>query len=301
MSSSDTPTRTSNRRSARPWRSRVLAAGVSVAAAVGLGAAVAPSAQAEERNIVTFGDSFSSNPDQVRNTLRAVPGPLGDWADDYPQTAGCLQAPDNFPAQLGEVTGRHVDDYSCTATTSGSMLHRINQAVDAGAVRNDSTVVFAVGMNDYGLFGALDNRTNILDPGHVADTYRANLQRAAYRVRSAAPDARIVVSGALPTVDRASSTFCALNVVPDFPLGVPVPLLRDVENLNRDNQRAAAEDIDATYVEVMDGARGHDTCAADDDRYVAGIIDTTTPDYNMIFHPSVAGSRYLAETVAGHV
>lgn len=298
-----TPTRTSThrRRSSRSWSSRVLAAGVAVLTAVGLGAAVTPAAQADGRNIVTLGDSFSSNPDQVRNTLRGVPGPIGDWANDYPQTAGCLQAPNNFPAKLGRSTGRPVDDYSCTATTSGSMMHRLNQAIGAGAVRNDSTVVIAVGMNDYGLFGAVDNRTNILDPRHVAAVYRANMQRAADRIRSVAPDARIVVSGALPTVDRVTSTFCAVNVVPDLPAGVPVPLLRDVENWNRDNQRAAARDIGATYVEVMDGARGHDTCAPDRDRYVAGIIDTTTPDYTMMFHPSANGSRYLADTVAPHV
>jgi hypothetical protein len=51
-------------------------------------------------------------------------------------------------------------------------------------------------------------------------------------------------------------------------------------------------------VDIVDGARGHDTCAPDADRYVAGIIDTTTPDYNMAFHPSDAGSRFVADTVA---
>lgn len=291
----NTPART------RSFRHCVLAAGTALLSAIGLGATIVPAAQADTRNIVALGDSFSSNPDQVRNTLRAIPGPIGDWADDYPQTAGCLQAPNNFPAKLSQATDRPVDDYSCTATTSGSMMNRINQAIDAGAVRNDSTVVLAVGMNDYGLFGAFDNGTNILDPGNVAAAYRDNMQRAADRIRSVAPEARIVVSGALPTVDRKNTTFCALNVVPDFPMGVPVPILRDVENWNRDNQRAAAADIDATYVEVMDGARGHDTCAADNDRYIAGIVDTTTPNYNMMFHPSENGSQYLADTVAPHV
>jgi hypothetical protein len=92
--------------------------------------------------------------------------------------------------------------------------------------------------------------------------------------------------------------FCPLNVIPDAPLGLPVPPVRDVENWNRDNQRAAADQIGARYVDIVDGARGHDTCAPDADRYVAGIIDTTTPDYNMAFHPSDAGSRFVADTVA---
>lgn len=298
--SSHTPARTRVAGASRKF-GRALTTGLATLAA-GLTAVVAaPAAQAEPRNIVTFGDSFAANPDQVHNTLRDIPGPIGDWADDYPKTAGCLQAPNNFPAKLGQTTGRHVDDYSCTATTSGSMMNRVNQAIRAGVLRNDSTVVFAVGMNDYGPFGAADNGTNIFDPANVAAVYRSNMQKAADRVRSVAPDARIVVPGALPTVDRANAIFCALNVVPDLPLGVPVPVLRDVENWNRGNQRAAAADIGASYVEVMDGARGHDTCAADRDRYVAGIIDTTTPDYNMMFHPSARGSQYLADTVAPHV
>jgi hypothetical protein len=52
-----TPTRTSThrRRSSRSWSSRVLAAGVAVLTAVGLGAAVTPAAQADGRNIVTLG------------------------------------------------------------------------------------------------------------------------------------------------------------------------------------------------------------------------------------------------------
>lgn len=33
--------------------------------------------------------------------------------------------------------------------------------------------------------------------------------------------------------------------------------------------------------------------------WVAGLIDTTTDSYNMAFHPSRAGSQFVAEQVAG--
>ncbi|WP_420098785.1 GDSL-type esterase/lipase family protein [Corynebacterium sp.] len=292
--SSRTPDRT-------PARTRLRAVGASLLTALGLGAALAPAAQADTGNVVTLGDSFTANPDLVRNTLNGVPGSVGDWAADYPQTAGCLQSPDNFPRKLAAVTGQHVDDYSCSGVTSGTMLHRVNQAISAGKVTDDSTVVMAVGMNDWGPFGAVADGVNILDPASVAANYRTNMSRAAERIRSVAPGATLVVSGALPTVDRQSSMFCAVNVVPDMPAGLPIPVLRDIENWNRDNQRTAADDIGATYVEVIDPARGHDTCAPDADRYVAGIIDTTTPNYTMMFHPSERGSQFLAETVAPHV
>lgn len=297
--------RTCPRRTPRRGRltSRVLAAGAALLASLGLSATLAPAAHAAPGtgNIVAFGDSFAANPDQVRNTLHGVPGSIGDWADDYPQTAGCLQSPQNFPRQLSQVTGRTVDDYSCSGISSGSMITRINQAISAGVLNNDSTVVLAVGMNDFGPFGFSDNGTGLLDPVNVAASYRSNMSAAAARIRSVAPGASIVVPGTLPTVDRDTMMYCALNVVPDMPAGLPIPLLRDVENWNRENQKAAAADIDATYIDVIDGARGHDSCAADTERYIAGIIDTTTPGYQMMFHPSTAGSRYLAETVAPHV
>lgn len=264
-------------------------------------AVLAPSASADSGNVVTFGDSFSANPDQVRNTLRDIPGPLGDWARDYPSTGGCLQSPNNVAGKIRN-HGYTVRDWSCTAQTSGSMLGRIDAAISAGDIHNDSTVVMSIGMNDYGPFGAMDNHTGaLLDPAGVSRAYKENMVEAAAKIRKVAPDAHLVVSGALPTTDRDSMMFCPLNVIPDMPLGFPIPALRDAENWNRTNQKEAAKDIGATYVEMIDGARGHDSCSPDTQRYVAGIIDTTTPNYNMAFHPSDRGSEYMADQIVAKI
>lgn len=280
----------------------VLAAAGAVAATVNVFSPDATADPTHNGNIVTFGDSFTANPDQIHNFLVSAPGDIGERARDYPSTEGCLQAPDNTPAKLGERTGRPVSDWSCSAQTSRTILHRIDQAVSHGAVHDDSTVIIAVGMNDYGPFGAADNgNLGLIDPAAVQRDYVANLQTAATKIRAAAPQAEIIISGALPTVDRTSTMFCPLNVIPDAPLGLPVPLLRDVENWNRGNQQLAADRIGAGYVEIIDGARGHDTCAADAQRFVAGVIDTTTPDYHMAFHPSAAGSQFVADTIADHL
>jgi hypothetical protein len=248
-------------------------------------------------NIVTFGDSFTANPDQVKNTLRMIPG----ITNGYPQTGGCLQAPNNWPRKVGEKTGLPVNDWSCAGNTSRSMLGRIDSAIHSGDVNSETrSVVFAVGMNNYGGFGVLDG-VNIFDPGAVRDAYLSDMRAAAAKIRSSAPYAKIVISGALPTVDRDTTFFCAVNVIPNMPGGAPVPLLRDVENWNRENQKEAARQVGGEYVEIIDGARGHDTCAPDTARYVAGVVDTTTPNYNMIFHPSDAGSEFVARTLATRV
>lgn len=248
-------------------------------------------------NLVTLGDSYSANPDQVRNTFRGVPGAT----DNYPQREGCLQAPNNWPRKLAAKTNRPLADWSCTAQTSNTMNQRLDRAIANGDIRNDSTVVIAVGMNDYGPFNFDVLKSSPDVPKNVHDNYVNRLREAGDKIHRAAPGAKIVVSGALPTVDREHATLCAVNVIPNRPGGIYVPILRDVENWNRDNQIEAANSIGATYVDMIDGARGHDTCAPDAERWVAGLIDTTTPNYNMSIHPSDAGSEYMANTLLAHV
>lgn len=106
-------------------------------------------------NIVTLGDSYTANPDQVRNTLRDVPiKPVQDYVWNYPSQEGCLQAPMNWPRRLGVIEGAPVADWSCTAETSHSMLFRLDKAIAKGDVnRNTRAVVIAAGMNDFGPFG----------------------------------------------------------------------------------------------------------------------------------------------------
>lgn len=260
------------------------------------GIITAPSAMAANNgNIVTLGDSFSANPDQIVNTIK---GPL---AAGYPQNEGCLQSGDNWPRRLGAKTGRSVADWSCTAQTSGSMLGRLDRAIAHNDVRNDSTVIMAIGMNDFGPFGFTDNGTfGLLNPAQTSSKYKSNIRSAVNKIRSVAPGAHIVLSGVLPTVDRNTMSFCAVNVIPNMPLGAPIPLIRDVENWNRDNQRAAAAENGVSYVEMIDTSDGHSTCANDDQRYVAGIIDTTS-DYHMMFHPTAQGSEHMASVLAANV
>ncbi|MEL4212218.1 GDSL-type esterase/lipase family protein [Corynebacterium bovis] len=286
-----------------PADGRVGWAGAVAAAAVGLAAvtvALGPgttSADAEpEGNVVYLGDSFTANPDQTRNLTRDI-NPL--VFDGYPSREGCLQSPHNAPRQLADLTGVPVADWSCTAQTSRGSLHRIDRAIAAGDIHPGTrAVVLAAGMNNYGPYGALDG-VDILDPRAVRDAYLADMHAAADRVRAVAPGARIIVPGQLTVADPVTAVYCAVNVVPDRPVGFPLPLLRDVENWNRANQVDAAREIGATYVEVCDGSADHHSCAPDAERWVAGVVDTTTPDYHMMFHPSRAGSAFVARRIAG--
>lgn len=272
-------------------RTRLAAAVVASAAFAGL---VAPTASAApEGNIVTFGDSFSANPNQWRNLVKDIPG----TNLDYPSKEGCLQAPDNWAHKV-RAKGFSVADWSCTAQTSRTMLGRLDRSIATGDLHAGTrAVVLPSGMNNYGGFGALDG-VNVIDPNAVRNSYLSDIRRAAAKVRSVAPGAKIVIPGSLAVADPNTTMFCAVNVVPNAPMGLPVPLLRDVERMNASNQATAARQVGGTFVDIRSGSLGNNTCAPDRSRYVAGIIDTTTPNYNMAFHPSAAGSQYMADRIA---
>ena len=104
--------------------------------------------------------------------------------------------------------------------------------------------------------------------------------------------------GASSVAARPASVLVA--VVPDAPLGVPMPTLHQIEHTNRGHQRAAAAASGATYVEMMHPSRHHSTCARDSQRWVAGVIDPHA-QHNMGLHPTPAGSRFMAEEISRHL
>ncbi|RAV32826.1 GDSL-type esterase/lipase family protein [Corynebacterium heidelbergense] len=262
---------------------------------IGTSLAAAPAHAAPGANVVYFGDSFTANPDQVRNFSRGF-NPAA--TDGYPSREGCLQAPDNAPRLLAERTGLAVDDWSCTAQTSRSALTRVDSAIRVGDIHSGTrSVVLALGMNNFGPF-AINDGVNVADPGAVRAAYIADMHEAAKRIRSVAPTAQLVIQGQLSVSDPVSAMYCSVNVVPNMPAGFPIFILRDAENWNRQNQIDAAKEIGARYVEVKDPSANHNSCVADQERWVAGVIDTTTPNYHMMFHPSHAGSDFVAAQVA---
>lgn len=283
---------------------------VAVLTAAALVLSPAPAAaQPAAANVVVFGDSFAANPDQYRATalqftgassLSSMLGTPERIFESYPHQRGCLQGPDNWPRQLQAATGRQVADWSCTGYTSAELLSRIDDAVRAGSLtRATRSVVISVGFNDFWR-GPAVNLAAGYDTAAIQDAYLWNLREAAAKIRAAAPGARIVMVGMLSVTEAAGAQrVCLLNVVPNLPLGIPVPPIQRLESLNQDNQRRAASQIGAAFIDIKAMSAGHTTCAPDSQRWVAGLIDTTTDSYNMAFHPSRAGSQFVAEQVAG--
>ena len=282
---------------------RKVAAGIAACAAI-VASTAAPVTAQPTGNVVVFGDSFTSNPDQYRNSALNLAGSsqlsFGSserLVSSYPSQAGCLQGPDNWPRQLQARTGLTVADWSCTGHQSASLPGHVDLAVRAGDLNaNTRAVTLAVGFNDHW-------RPLVESPGApynadaVRDNYFRSMHEAVAKVRAAAPRAKILIPGML-SVTGGTGRICLINVVPNAPLGVPAPRVRQWEQRTQFYQRALAAQVGATFIDIRALSTDHSTCARDADRWVAGLIDTTTAGYNMALHPSRAGSAFVADQVA---
>ena len=129
---------------------------VAAVTATCLGLAAPQEAEAAEPgNVVALGDSYTANPDQVRNTIRGIDiQQVQDYVWGYPNQQGCLQAPNNWPRKLADQIGAPFNDWSCTAQTSYTASERVSAAINAGDIHPGTrSVIVAVGMNDFGPFG----------------------------------------------------------------------------------------------------------------------------------------------------
>ncbi|OEY04568.1 hypothetical protein A0K93_06800 [Corynebacterium sp. BCW_4722] len=270
-------------------------------AGVAMSPATSPVAHAAPNgNVVTFGDSYTSNPDEVRNTLKKsqVPQIRHFVWGTYPSKNGCLQSPDNWPRQLSRIANVPVSDHSCTAESSHVMPGRVDRAIAQGDIHPGTrAVVFAVGINDYGPYG-INRGAKPLDQPRMHREYVSNMTTAVNKVRAVAPRAKIIFSGMLSVSEPYGlQSVCLVNVIPNLRTGIPLPGLQAIENHVRNHQRAAAHATRSTYVELKAPSAAHNTCAPDAQRWVAGAIDTTT-QHTMGLHPTVPGSRFMAEQIA---
>ncbi|RAV31647.1 GDSL-type esterase/lipase family protein [Corynebacterium heidelbergense] len=264
-----------------------------VVAATAVSAVAAPSASAAPNNTAIIGDSLVANPavqDYLSQKGLAVPGAT------QPNGAGC--ATDyRFSRTYGDAAKRPVDDFTCAGAsvrTGGVHLNELtDRARNAGALTNATREVVLLG-------GANDTYPYVLNQApmpvpEIEAQLRSAMADAIRHARQAAPGASIKVVG-YPQISNGAGNVCLLNVIPGQPTQDLTVHMGEIEAALQRAVQNAAQDERATFVDLKPASQGHEMCS--NDRWMAGVIDTTAGPHNLPLHMTNAGLEAVARVAA---
>ncbi|MGO3098703.1 GDSL-type esterase/lipase family protein [Corynebacterium variabile] len=255
--------------------SLLAAAGVGVASVSGLTlASLSGASSGSSGNVVVFGDSYYSSPDEAALTRT------------------CSQSDANWSRLAAADTGVAVHDFSCGGVTSETMLERVDEALASGDLGAETGTVFlSIGGNDFAHQGVVRGM-KIGDLDGRRETVMTNVDTAVSKIRDAAPDAKLVFSSYLPAT---VGPYVCRTDGPVERVSLPVydQQLDEVEGYISETMALAAEKYDAEFVDVRSAAAGNSTCSPVGERFLSG--EEGAPDVLMAWHPTAAGSRFMAD------
>lgn len=250
-----------------------------------------PQAQAQDRNLVIFGDSIVANPTLPQYVTAGVtdgtPGSSGN-----PHT-GCPQG-GNWGRSASAKLGLIPWDYSCSGTVSISrgpqFAAQVDHALGDGALTgNTQRVIVSTGFND-----TYNNRN--LSDAQVRANFVGAMAPQINRIRAAAPNARIQIVG-YPSVTEGNNV-CLFHVGPNVSDRTFFP---DINNWQWQAQNMQIDLARATGVEFLDmkpSTAGNHMCAADHARMWAGLVDFYSGTGNLPIHVNDRGHEHVANMIA---
>jgi len=256
---------------------------------------------------LSFGDSVAANPTAldvaVYKTKKNVPSL--EWPTI--RDGSCAQDPNNFAVQAAKRTGLRLEDYSCPGATAYVEPHG-NDAIPHDTVRqqveraiaerkldaNTRLVTISAGVNDTYQPNNLPSMTT--QPQRMA-RYNAEMTGAINRVKSVAPNAKVILLGIPDETDGRNHT-CGSNL-----LGITshwyFPLVAYYQDEVREQQRLAALDTGSEFLDMVaeiSFQSGKNGCSNDPGRYGASIFDDSP--HKLAGHLTDAGHEYYARRIA---
>lgn len=239
-------------------------------------------------NMVAFGDSYFA--DGTATTLNAKQDGAGV----------CPRSETNPPSRAAGLLGMELADYSCSGAVAGAapsnqVSSQIGKAISDGALNDDTdAVAMSIGGNDMMTLVSLPQSERIA-------TYRELMAGHVDQIRGAAPNARIVLVG-YPEVVGAQGNFCPASIGSPVGIGLPIPMLGQVETDINDYQITVANDLGIEFIDLKDSTRGHGICANDKDRWVSSPADLTNQNsWEMPAHVTSAGNAHIGARIAEHL
>ena len=256
--------------------------------------AIPTAATAAPGNVVLFGDSMLANPPYLLADKMQGPGKVSGTIH---KRGRCPKGEKNVGASLKRETGRQVEDFSCTGAAAfgplanGNNLNsQVNNALRERALNGaTSYVAIQIGINDTYKGAGI--------PSQQRGAYMFAVGNEIKRIRKAAPNAKITLLG-YPSVVDGHGTGCWFQVkgAPMMPMTLPV--LRHAFDAVHDWQRSTAHANGVSWLNLEAATRGHDSCAPDSKRYIAGFYDNRSKPYNITTHLTHEGNDAVARIIA---
>lgn len=241
---------------------------------------------------VALGDSYTS-----------APG-IGTGVGTPP---GCDRSDNNYPRLVAaELPASEFTDASCGGATTEHLTRPQRTAEGSNppqlsAVAPDTTLVtIGIGGNDVGLVELAAQCADVPAEDGVCGEEAAindripatasDVSSVLAKITAKAPDARVLVVG-YPTILPADLSTCS-GALPHDPADLSA-LREGLELLNHILEEQANAH-GAEFVNTAAATEGHDLCAPEDSRWIAGLAPA---DGGAALHPTARGERAMAQTV----
>ncbi len=230
-----------------------------------------------------------------------------------PSSLFCQRSTLNYPHLVAKELHADLVDVSCggAATEQATIPQDVGNGTTAppqldAVTRSSDIVTIGFGYNDFNvyfdlLFGCSsaapgdpsghpcqDLRAGGDDPRTITAKIGDHVQATLEAVHEQAPSAEVLLVG-YPQLVPDSGT------CPELPLAEgDYPYVHEMLELLDEALRRAAENADATFVDVYGASDGHDVCAGDE-AWVNGIV--AQPGVAAPYHPFERGQRAVADLV----
>ncbi|WP_115685416.1 GDSL-type esterase/lipase family protein [Corynebacterium senegalense] len=278
-------------RTASRLRRRLAAAAAAAVTALASAPAL-PAADAQERNMVIFGDSVIADP----NAPQWAAGKLGlDARGSSNINTWCPQSPTSWGRRAAAKLGLPAWDYSCSGTTTISqgpqLFSQVDRALrDGGLNPATARVIISTGFND----------TYNNDARPDADVRRDFVNYMApqiAKIRTAAPNARIQFVG-YPKI-TAGDRVCLFHVAPNTSDWTQLPQVQKWEDQAQWMQVDAARATGTEFLDLKPSTWGNHMCSPDSQRMWAGLVDFYGGPGNLPIHVNQRGHEHVAGVIAG--
>ncbi|GAA1471369.1 GDSL-type esterase/lipase family protein [Corynebacterium felinum] len=274
---------------------RLIATTLAATACLSLNTSIfAPEAHAQQKQVVMFGDSLLANPyflwaDRFQGPGKVTPNAPGQWR--------CPRGENRVASALARHTGAKVEDFACTGAVAYAPIEqnkRLSKQVTTALEQNQLTpsttnVLIQIGFNDTWKAPGFYN----VQTKNFVDEMRTQVAR----IRQAAPNARIAFLG-YPAMVGPNGEVCAIHWNNSPALPIQFGFVRSAFNSVHDWQRQAANATGAEWIDLEKESSGHDMCAPQDQRWVAGIFDNSSAPYNITTHLTHHGNDQIAGIIA---